>query len=45
LHGFGRAYNSNGSVEDGVFKEGELDGIGIKYNKVDHKYTLGEYNK
>lgn len=43
LEGLGRAYHSDGTVEDGIFKQGELHGIGIRYNKTNHKYVLGEH--
>lgn len=41
LNGLGRAYYRNGTVEDGVFKQGELDGVGIRYNKANNKYIFG----
>lgn len=44
MEGLGRAYYSDGTVEDGVFKQGQLCGIGISYSKKNHKYILGEHN-
>lgn len=31
------------TVEDGVFRKGELEGIGIKFMKRSNKYVLGEH--
>jgi antitoxin component YwqK of YwqJK toxin-antitoxin module len=45
LQGIGRSYYSDGTVEDGVFKQGELNGIGVRYNRADHRYILGEHNQ
>jgi hypothetical protein len=44
LDGLGRAYTSDGIVEDGIFKQGRLHGIGIQYNKANNKYILGEHD-
>lgn len=41
LQGIGRLYRSDRTVEDGVFKQGELCGIGISYSKKNHKFILG----
>lgn len=43
LEGIGRFYAEE-CVEDGIFKEGHLRGIGIKYYPQGNKYTLGEHD-
>lgn len=40
LEGIGRYYSEEG-IEDGIFKDGYLSGIGIKYNKQGNRYTIG----
>jgi hypothetical protein len=43
LEGIGRFYGDD-FVEDGIFKDGYLKGIGIKYYRQGNKYTLGEHD-
>ena len=43
LEGIGRYYAKD-CIEDGIFKEGNLRGIGIKYYQNGNKYTLGEHD-
>ena len=43
LEGIGRYYAAD-CIQDGVFKEGELRGIGIKYFSQGNKYLLGEHD-
>lgn len=40
LEGIGRMYG-DGGWEDGIFKAGELKGIGVRYNRINNKYTIG----
>lgn len=43
LEGIGRFYAED-CIEDGIFKEGHLRGIGIKYYPQGNKYSLGEHD-
>jgi antitoxin component YwqK of YwqJK toxin-antitoxin module len=45
LDGLGRVYYRNDRVEDGVFKRGELNGIGVQYSKINNKYMIGGHKK
>lgn len=43
LEGIGRYYGED-FIEDGIFKEGYLRGIGVKYYRQGNKYTIGEHD-
>lgn len=43
LEGIGRFYGEE-CIEDGIFKEGYLKGIGIKYYFQGNRYTIGEHD-
>ena len=43
LNGYGRSQYANGDVYEGYFKNGTMNGLGLYYRHIDHKWIFGYF--
>lgn len=45
LNGIGKNVNEDEIIEDGIFKNGKLNGIGVTYDTNRHEYQISAFNE